>query len=213
MDVGDNVRAVLLPVLEHAGVEDGVGDLAGQVVDGVADEGGVVDLVLGHEALAEAVAPVAGLAEGALDVEVVHVVGNLVHELHGDGGVARADLVAHVDAVAVHAGDGEGEEVAAPLEAELLLDELGIVAKAAGGDDDGLAGDLVLLAVLVLGGDAADGAVLALDQAGGGALEHELDAQLLGALGHALGHRGGSARAGLGAVLGWTTCQVYSPSE
>ena len=116
--------------------------------------------------------------------------------------MARAGLVAHVEAVAVHAGDGEGEEVLAPVEANLLLDHLEVVTKAAGGDDGGLAGDLDLLAGLIDGGDAANGAILILDEAGAGGLEHELDAEVLGLLGHALGHRGSGARTGLRAVLG-----------
>ena len=64
------------------------------------------------------------------------------------------------------------------------------MAKTARGDNRGLARDLVLLAVLVLGGHAADGAVLTLDKAGARALKHKLDAQVPGTLGHALGHRG-----------------------
>lgn len=213
MDVADDIRTILLPMLEHTGIKDGIGDLAGKMVDGVADKGGVEDLVLRHKALAQAVAPVARLTECALDIEVVHVVGDLVHELHGHRGVAAADLVAHVDAVAVHARNGKREQVFTPLKVELLLDELGVVAKTARGDNRGLARDLVLLAVLVLCGHAADGAVLALDKAGARALKHKLDTQVLGTLGHALGHRGRRARTGSEPSSGCTTCQVYSPSE
>jgi len=200
--VAHDVGTVLLPVAQHLGVKDGEALLAGQVVDGVAHEGGIEDVVLGHEALAQAVAPVAGLAEGALNIEVVHVVGELVHHLHRDGGVAAADLVAHVEAVAVHAGHGEAVEVLAPLEAHVLLDHLGVGAKAAGGHDDLLAGDLDLLAILVDGLDAHNGALVVGEKGLAGGLEEELDAQGLCALGHALGHRGGTAGTRRGAVLG-----------
>ena len=196
------MTSVLLPVAQHLGVEDRERDLAGQVVDGIADEGGVEDVVLGHEALAGLVAPVARLAERALHVEVVHVVGQLVHHLHADGGVAGADLVAHVVAVAVHAGNGEGVQVLAPVKADLVVDHLRVVAEAAGGHDDLLAGDGDLLAVLVRGDDAAHGTLVVGEQLLARALEHELDAQVGRALGHALDHRGSGAGTRLGAVLG-----------
>ena len=110
--------------------------------------------------------------------------------------------MAHVVTVAVHAGHGEGVEVLTPVEADLLLDHLGVGAEAAGGDDDRLAGDLDLPAVLVGGAHSYDGTPVVDDEALAGGLEQELDAELLGALGHALGHRGRGARARLGAVLG-----------
>ena len=116
--------------------------------------------------------------------------------------MAGADLVAHVEAVAIHAGHGKGVEVLAPVEADEVLDHLGVGAKAAGGDDDRLGGDVDFLAVLVDGLHAHDSALVVGDELLAGGLEHELDAQCLGTLGHALGHRGRGARAGLGAVLG-----------
>ena len=200
MHVGDDVRAVLLVLLEQLAVEDGEGDGAGLHGDGVAGEGGVSDLVLGHEALAVTVDPQAGLTERAVEDEVVHVVGQLIHQLHRAGLMAGAGFPAHLDAFALHAGDGKVEDGLAELVAGLLLDHLGVVAEAAGGDDDRLGSGFDLFAVLVLGQHADRLAVLHEDLGDGG-LELEVDTELAGALGHLLGHGSGRSGAGDAAAL------------
>ncbi len=201
MDAGDDVGTVLLILLQQLGVHDDEGALAGLGSDGVTGEGGVCDLILGHEALTVTVDPQAGLTESTVHDEVVHVVGQLIHDLHDDGSLACAGSPAHLDALTAHTGNGEVVDGLAILEAGVLLDHVGVLTEAAGGNDDAAGTSLDLLAVLIHSDDTDNGAVLN-DQALNGGLHLEVSALLLGILGQLLGHSGSSAGAGTTAALG-----------
>ena len=103
----------------------------------------------------------------------------------------------HVHTVTVQAGDAEREHILTPLEAQALLDHLYVVADAAGGHDNGVGHALDGGAVLPLGLDADDLALVTLDQILDCSVELEVHPQLHAVVGHVLDVDRGAALSGL----------------
>ena len=131
---------------------------------------------------------------------MVHVVGQLIHQLHRARLMACADFPAHSDAFALHSGDSEVKDGLAELVTCLFLDHLRIVSKSAGGNDDRVGSCLDLLSVLILCKDA-DCLTVFHKNFGDRCLELEVHAEFTSALGHLLGHSRRSSRAWDSAAL------------
>ena len=183
--------------LIHASlVPQQVSDLAGLGLDGVGDDVAAVEL------LNEAVA--LGVHEDATVVKthVVDVEQGARHRVAGGVGLnplhaheASADALGHDDAVARGCHGVGGVDVLVEV-GVVLQTHLNVGAEAACGQDEGLAGELVLVAIRVGGLDGGDGAAVVNDELAGAHAGVDGDA---GSLGVALeGPRDLGARLALG---------------
>ena len=193
MHMGYQIRTFLFILLQQLAVEDGKGDLARLCGDRIAGKGRIADLVFRHEPLAVAVDPQARLTESTVQNKVVHVVRQLIHQLHGAGFMACAGFPAHLDAVALHARNCEVEDRLAEFVSGLFLDHLRILTEAAGGDDHGCGPDFDFFAVLIHSDDADSLAVFH-DDLLARCLKHKFHAEFFGALCHLFGHGSRSTR-------------------
>ena len=113
------------------------------------------------------------------------------------GAFFAADGPDHVHAVAVQAGNAEGEHIFAPLPAHVLLDHVNVVAHAAGSHNDAVAEALDLLAVISDSQNAANLALRTGQDLLDGGVQLDLNADLLGILMDLLDHGSGAALGGL----------------
>ena len=196
--IGDIIETILLVVIYDGGVDDGNAHVLLLEQQGVAGVGGVVHDGLVDETLAVQVHHQVGLTHGlGQGLEHVGGAGGIVGNLHVDIGLLCAQSPEHVHAVAVQAGNPEGEHINAPLPAHVLLDHVHIVADAAGGDNHGIGQALDLLAVLAHCDDAPGLTLRANQQLLHRGVQVELHADLPGILGNGLDHNGSAALGGL----------------
>ena len=100
----------------------------------------------------------------------------------------HAGIPRHLDAVAFMSREAHAEEVLIEIQSELFLNPFFVVTKAAGGDQGGIAQEMIaLLAIRADGADAADLAVFRFQTAGRG-FQVELHAQFAGPSFQMIGH-------------------------
>ena len=196
--IGNIVQTVFLVVVQNIRADDGEAAVLLLLQEAVAGISGVVHEILVHEPLAIQIYHQIGLAHGLRQrFEDIGDAGGVVGDLHGDFRLLGADTPCHIHAVSVDTGDAEGEHILSPLEAQMLLDHVHIVADTAGSDDDGAAHALHFRAVIPDGADADNLSLITHHQLLNGGVELEVHAQLEAVVGHVFDVDGGTALRGL----------------
>ena len=175
-------------------IHDGPAEFARLDGDGVAGEGRVAAGALVHEAVAVAIDEEVPLTEQHVEGHEVQLVRHVVDHLDIGTEFFRSCLPHHLQSIAHDAGDHEGDDVLAEVQAQFFFHHFGVGPEAAGADDDGFGRSLDLLPVFVLCLDAGDTAVLRLDEVIDRSLQKDLDAEFQRPLVHLLHHGRGTAR-------------------